>query len=274
MKKMLMVYCAMLTCKLFAQFPNYDPNHPNPSHWDVQQAQDYAHDQRQKAMEAGIYDATSLKVQEHLQHARDAEYAARMLEDRMRQQQMRQEEEERRMRQQSFTNPNDTFGSARQNPTVKVQARNISIALPQTEEPKVAEYCLWNVAIGSYTQKKRAKREFVDAYRWWFRSMGYFSSSTMMWKVEKLFDTYAKDYDDGMFLTEEPNPDDYTDKARFIKHFLNFKLYVPNGIRNSIDRSTYFSQNRENVKFCQTQANLLWAMKRLNQTLKNHVEKP
>ena len=136
MKKMLMVYCAMLTCKLFAQFPNYDPNHPNPSHWDVQQAQDYAHDQRQKAMEAGIYDATSLKVQEHLQHARDAEYAARMLEDRMRQQQMRQEEEERQMRQeeeerrmrqeeeerqmrqQSFTNPNDTFGSTSENPPV------------------------------------------------------------------------------------------------------------------------------------------------------------
>ena len=94
----------------------------------------------------------------------------------------------------------------------------------------MAKYCHWNVA-ASYSvrnsESRQARKRFIEAYKVWFKEMGYHENSAkaMMRDVVKIFDAHAKDYDNGMCLTVEPKPEDYSDKLHFVEHYIAFTQY-------------------------------------------------
>jgi hypothetical protein len=93
----------------------------------------------------------------------------------------------------------------------------------------------------------------------------------MMRDVEKIFDTYAKDYDNGMCLTVEPKPEDYSDKSRYVAHYLAFTIYIPHGYfqMTSERRRDYFFANRTAIQARKELAGSRW---NLAQTKKRVAE--
>lgn len=277
MKTIVLLCVVIVSCRSFAQFKPYDPNNPNPSEVDVFKARRFADEERREAFNVG--DATSLDAQRHQQNAMEAERDAHLLEDRMRANESRRAEEEKRRREEEEQRWAEAAEQRRRaavadqlaiqagifNGVDRILTQEESSQLVKTEEPKVAEYCHWNVA-ASYSVRnsasRQARKRFIEAYKRWFKEMGYHENSAkaMMRDVEKIFDAYVKDYNNGMCLTTEPKPEDYSDKSRFVEHYIAFTQYIPHGYfkMTSEQRQDYFFANRAVIQARKELAGSCW----------------
>ena len=280
MKTIVLLCVVIVSCRSFAQFKPYDPDDPNPSEVDVFNARRFADKERWEAFNAG--DAISLDAQRHQQNAIEAERDAHLLEDRMRANERRRAEEEQHWaeeaerRRRAVAADQLVIQAGVFNGVDRILTQEESPQLIQNDEPKVAEYCHWNV-VASYSvrdsERRQAKKRYQDAYKRSFRARGDHGNAAkaMMRDVEKIFDTYAKDYDNGMCLTVEPKPEDYSDKSRYVAHYLAFTIYIPHGYfqMTSERRRDYFFANRTAIQARKELAGSRW---NLAQTKKRVAE--
>ena len=281
MKTIVVLYAVMISCRLFAQFKPYDPNDPNPSYVDVFNARRFANEERWNAFKAGDI---SIEAQQHQWNAMKAERDARDLEDRMHMNEQRRRKEEERRREEvcRLEEEQRRWEEAEQrrwaaagdqlaiqagvfNGVDRILAQEESHKLIQKNEPKVAEYCHWNVAASCSvrdSESRQARKRFQEAYKQWFKAMGHHENSAkaMMRDVVKIFDAYAKDYDNGMCLTVEPKPEDYSDKSRFVEHYIAFTQYIPHGYfqKTREQRLDYYFANRAYIQATKELAGSRW----------------
>lgn len=264
MKTIVVLYAVIISCRLFAQFKPYDPNNPNPSEVDVFEARRFADEERREAFNVG--DATSLNAQRHQQNAMEAKRDAHVLEDRMRanEQRRRKQEEQQAIFQGGVFNtlPSD----------LELMQELQAIAYLEANAPKIERFVKWkpwDTYSNRASARQTAKKNYTKAYETWAKKLGelhyggYTTKKDRDKKIKeakKAFDEYAELYEAGMFLTAEPKPEDYSDKSRYVAHYLAFTIYIPHGYfqMTSTQRQDYYFANRTAIQARKELAGSCW----------------
>ena len=288
MKTIVLLCVVIVSCRSFAQFKPYDPNNPNPSEVDVFNARRFADEERREAFNVG--DATSLDAQRHQQNAMEAERDAHLLEDRLRanEQHRREQEEqqanEQRRREQEKQQAILQGGVFNTLPSdLELMQELQAIAYLEVNAPKIERFVKWkpwDTYSNRASARQTAKKNYTKAYETWAKKLGelhyggYTTKKDRDKKIKeakKAFDEYAELYEAGMFLTAEPKPEDYSDKSRYVAHYLAFTIYIPHGYfqMTSERRRDYFFANRTAIQARKELAGSRW---NLAQTKKRVAE--
>jgi len=226
----ILTVCALDVCGAFAQ--SYDPHNPNPTQWDVHQAQNAARQHEQQALQEGL-NGNLLNAQLQQQKAWEANRTVHSFEDRMRQQQQEQQQERQKQQQNLFNQ--GTYNIIPSDQQFLQEAA--AIASLERNEPYPQKYCNWRISDSASLRssyKQLAKTKFTGFFETWCNSMhsnhmGGFDRKGKESKIRDAktwFDMYAADYDNGWFQIGSPDPSSYQkwDKSRFIIHYENFSM--------------------------------------------------
>ena len=288
MKTIVLLCVVIVSCRSFAQFKPYDPNNPNPSEVDVFKARRFADEERREVFNVG--DATSLDAQRHQQNAMEAERDAHVLEDRMRANEQRRREQEeqqaieqrrRKQEEQQAIFQGGVFNTLPSD--LELMQELQAIAYLEANAPKIERFVKWkpwDTYSNRASARQTAKENYTKAYETWAKKLGelhyggYTTKKDRDKKIKeakKAFDEYAELYEAGMFLTAEPKPEDYSDKSRYVAHYLAFTIYIPHGYSQmtSKERQDYYFANRTAIQARKELAESCW---NLAQTKKRVAE--
>jgi len=158
-----------------------------------------------------------------------------------------------------------------------------AIAYLEANAPKIERFVKWkpwDTYSNRASARQTAKENYTKAYETWAKKLGelhyggYTTKKDRDKKIKeakKAFDEYAELYEAGMFLTAEPKPEDYSDKSRYVAHYLAFTIYIPHGYSQmtSKERQDYYFANRTAIQARKELAESCW---NLAQTKKRVAE--